>query len=637
MLLGDRHPEQPHLAHRRDERLRELVGVLQVGRDGHDVALDEPAHGRDQLGADLGIGRAHTGGTPCRRESCSRCRVAASANRRTSSSRRSAGSTTASTTSSAARWTRSTSASYSARRLGHERGALVGVLDLVDLVVEDRVDGRVGAHDRDLRAREREARVGVEGGPAHRVEAGAVRLAHDHRDLGDGGLGDRGDHLGAVADDAFALHLGADHEAGHVGEEQQRQVERVAAPHEACGLVGRVDEQDAAEVLRVAGDDADRPAVEAREAADQLLREQRLDLGERLGVDQRVDDLVHVVRATFLGRDDVGDRRRVGRGRDGVDDRGIVTPARREERQPAPGRRDRLGVVGDEVVAAAAHGGVHARAAHLLEADVLADHRLGHARRPQVHGRVALDHEHDVAERRDVRTAGRGRAEEAAHLRHAPRQAHLVGEDPPRAAPAREQLHLVGDAGAGRVDEVHDRHLESQRRLGEPHDLLDGAGAPRSRLHGRVVRHDAHRPAVDPADTGDHAVGGEILRERVREEAVLDERALVEQERQAVAHEQLVRRGQLLGLARAVTVASTRPLHLLVHRPRHREGRTLRCGRARACGWRCRAAPCRPCRRRVPRRRPSSRRTPSSAATSCRCAGSRSRSRCCRRRRSRGC
>ena len=33
---------------------------------------------------------------------------------------------------------------------------------------------------------------------------------------------DRGDHLGAVPDDAAALDLGADHEAGHVGEEDQR-------------------------------------------------------------------------------------------------------------------------------------------------------------------------------------------------------------------------------------------------------------------------------------------------------------------------------------------------------------------------------------------------------------------------------
>ena len=79
---------------------------------------------------------------------------------------------------------------------------------------------------------------------------------------------------------------------------------------------------------------------------------------------------------------------------------------------------------------------------------LLPDHHLGHARRAEVHRGVALDHEHDVAERRDVRAARGRRAEQAAHLRHLARQPHLVVEDAPRAAPAREQLDLVGDARA---------------------------------------------------------------------------------------------------------------------------------------------------------------------------------------------
>ena len=42
---------------------------------------------------------------------------------------------------------------------------------------------------------------------------------------------------------------------GHVGEEQQRDVERVAGPDEARRLVGGVDEQHAALVPRLVGDD----------------------------------------------------------------------------------------------------------------------------------------------------------------------------------------------------------------------------------------------------------------------------------------------------------------------------------------------------------------------------------------------
>ena len=106
---------------------------------------------------------------------------------------------------------------------------------------------------------------------------------------------------------------------------------------------------------------------------------------------------------------------------------------------------------------------------------MLADHHFGHARRAQVHGRVGLDHEHRVAERGDVGAAGGGRAEQAAHLRHLAREPHLVGEDATRAATPREQLDLVGDAGAGGVDEVHDRELVPECVLGEAHDLLHRA------------------------------------------------------------------------------------------------------------------------------------------------------------------
>jgi hypothetical protein len=122
-----------------------------------------------------------------------------------------------------------------------------------------------------------------------------------------------------VADDALALDRGADHEAGHVGEEQQRQAERVAQPDEVRGLVGRVDEEHAALLLGLVGDDADRPAVEAREADDELLGPARVDLEERLRVDERVDELLDVERLVLVGGDEVADRRRrcrLGRRRD---------------------------------------------------------------------------------------------------------------------------------------------------------------------------------------------------------------------------------------------------------------------------------------------------------------------------------
>jgi hypothetical protein len=81
-------------------------------------------------------------------------------------------------------------------------------------------------------------------------------------------------------------------------------------------------------------------------------------------------------------------------------------------------------------------------------------------------------------------------------------------EDAPGAAPPGEQLHLIGDARAGGVDQPDDRQLLAECGLGGPDDLFDRAGAPRACLDRRVVGDDDHRATVDVADAGDHAVGG---------------------------------------------------------------------------------------------------------------------------------
>ncbi len=207
------------------------------------------------------------------------------------------------------------SSAYSSRLRGDESLALGLVLDRLDLVVEDGVDRRLRAHHRDRGAGQGDAAVGLEGRAGHRVEAGAVGLAHDDRDLRHGRFGDGADHLRPVADDPLALDRGADHEAGHVGEEEQRQVEGVAGLDEAGRLVGGVDEEDAAGVLGLVGDDADRAPVEPPVADDQLLRPALVDGQEAVGVEQRVEQLLHVEGLVLVGGDDLGDRRLGGRRR----------------------------------------------------------------------------------------------------------------------------------------------------------------------------------------------------------------------------------------------------------------------------------------------------------------------------------
>src|SRR5215212_8312462 len=314
--------------------------------------------------------------------------------------------------------------------------ALVIVVDRLELVVEDGVDGGLWPHHGDLRVRQRDAGVGVEGRAGHRVQPRAVGLAHDHRQLRHGGLGHRGDHLRPGADDPLALDLRADHEARHIGEEQQRHVEGVAGPDEARGLVRGVHEQNAATLLRLVRDDADHPALETRVAHDQLLGPAFLHLEEGLRVHERVDQLAHVERLVLVRRD-------LGQPRCGLGGRGhgwLVAPVRAEVAEIRLGEVDALLVRLDEEVPAPGHARVHPRAAHLLECDSLADHHLGHPRRAEVHRRVAVAHDHDVAEGRDVGAAGGARAEQDADLRDGARQLHLVEEDAAGVAPAREHL-----------------------------------------------------------------------------------------------------------------------------------------------------------------------------------------------------
>ena len=112
-----------------------------------------------------------------------------------------------------------------------------------------------------------------------------------------------------------ALVLAADHEAGDVLQEDQRDAAQVAQLDEMRRLERRLGEQHA-----VVGDDADEEAVQPREAGDERRRVALLELVEPRAVDEARDDLAHVVRLADVGVDDAVDLGRIvarlfGRGR----------------------------------------------------------------------------------------------------------------------------------------------------------------------------------------------------------------------------------------------------------------------------------------------------------------------------------
>ncbi len=240
-----------------------------------------------------------------------------------------------------------------------------------------------------------------------------------------------------------------------------------------------------------------------------------------------------------------------------LDGRGRIARALGQVGEVIAGGGDGRFFVLRQQIAAAGDLAVHAGAAHLFERHLLADHHLRHSGRAEVHGGVLLHHEDDVAEGGDVGAAGGRGAEEQADLRDGAGELHLVAEDAARMAAAGEHVQLVGDAGPRRIDQVEERQPHPPGRLLHANHFLDGAGAPGTRLHRRIVGDDRHRPTVHAADAGDDAVGRQIARGGVGEQTILDEvlAPVITQQRDPLAAEQLAGGGVALVVLRRAAFA----------------------------------------------------------------------------------
>jgi hypothetical protein len=282
---------------------------------------------------------------------------------------------------------------------------------------------------------------------------------------------------------------------------------------------------------------------------DDFPGEQTLDLEPRARVDDPVDHLVHVEVLALVVRHDLVDGAAGLRG--GRLARGRQLAVRlRHVREVAARQLDRLLVGLGQHVAASGHLAVHERPAQRLERCLLADRHLDHARAADVERGLALDHDDHVGERRQVCRARRRGTEQDAHLRDHAGELDLVVEDAPGVEPAREDLDLLGDAPAGRVDHIEEGDPEPGRLFLDAHDLLDRLLAPRAGLDRVVVGHDADGTGPDRADAGDNAVGGRVGLDIASEQPVLLELgAGIEEELEPVAHEELALGPKLVAVA----------------------------------------------------------------------------------------
>ena len=191
---------------------------------------------------------------------------------------------------------------------------------------------------------------------------------------------------------------------------------------------------------------------------------------------------------------------------------------------------------------------MHRGAAHLLLGHVLARRRLHEVTAAERHRRRPLHHGHEVGESRDVRRACRAVPEHGRHLGHDPAQRHLLAEQGARSRERRSRRLL--DARSSRVEQPHDGDAPPQRQLAHTGGLALPYRPHRPTHDREVVGHDRHRPALDLADPGDHAVSGEVVAARLRQrrihvvgqQRVLHERPRIEEQIEALAHGQLSHR-----------------------------------------------------------------------------------------------
>ena len=237
-------------------------------------------------------------------------------------------------------------------------------------------------------------------------------------------------------------------------------------------------------------------------------------------------------------------------GQDDVD-RGDVQRRQRVEVVARQVGQQRLDVVEGvvlvlgQVVGHAGLGVVRARAAQLLEGDLLAGDGLHDVRAGDEHLAGLVDHDDEVGERGGVDVPAGGRAHHQGDLRDDAGGVHVALED---LAVEAEGDHALLDARAAALVDADDRAAVLHREVEDLDDLLAVHLAEAAAEHGDVLGEDRDRPAVDGAVAGDDAVAeralvvhAEVGRPVAGELVELGERARVQQRLDPLARGHLPR------------------------------------------------------------------------------------------------
>ena len=137
---------------------------------------------------------------------------------------------------------------------------------------------------------------------AHHIVSAAIGLTGNDRDLRYGTFGVGVEQLGTVLDDAAVFLRRARHEARHVNEGDNRNIEGITEAHEARSFDRGLDIQTACQNEWLVGDDTNRAAFHTTKADDDVLGVIRLDLEEVTVIYSLDDQFFHVIRLVRVGR-----------------------------------------------------------------------------------------------------------------------------------------------------------------------------------------------------------------------------------------------------------------------------------------------------------------------------------------------
>ncbi len=223
--------------------------------------------------------------------------------------------------------------------------------------------------------------------------------------------------------------------------------------------------------------------------------------------------------------------------------------------EDAAAEGDGLGFVGSGQVRDAADRRVHRCAAEVLPVDVLVSDRSHDIRSGHEHVARALDHDRHVCDRRGVDGPTGTRTHDQRDLRDDPRGQRVAQED---VGVSTERDDALLDARPAGVVEPDDRRADLHRQVHDLADLLGMRLRQRAPEDGEVLAEHEHQSPVDATVARHHAVTQialaietEVDRPVGDEGVHLDERARIQQQRQALPGRQLSAAVLLLDSRRA--------------------------------------------------------------------------------------